>query len=60
MTILFLLYVIAGYWSTGQTIYANKIIIHTFGELFWRRFLLGMFLGWLLIPIALLKSIFVK
>lgn len=58
MGILLIVYLVAGYWSTGQTIYANKIIIHSFGALFWRRFLLGMFLGWLLIPIAILKSIF--
>ena len=28
MTIIFLIYVVLGYWSTGQTIYANKIIIN--------------------------------
>lgn len=60
MTVLFLIYAIAGYWATGQTIYANKIIIYnTPGALFMRRLTLGIFIGWLLIPVAILKRIFV-
>ena len=60
MTIIFLIYAIAGYWATGQTIYANKIIFHAFGELFMRRLIFGIFLGWILIPVAILKNILFK
>lgn len=58
MTILFLLYAALGYWATGVTIYANKIVIHAFGELFMQRLILGVLFGWILIPVALIKSIF--
>lgn len=59
--IILLVYVIAGYWSTGKTIYANKIIIyHRFGELFLRRLVFGAAFGWVLIPWAIIKTIFVK
>lgn len=54
--ILALVYIVAGYWSTGQTIYANKIIISSEGQLFARRFAIGFFFGWVLIPVALIKK----
>ena len=44
--------------ESGRTIYANKIIFHAFGELFLNRLIYGFILGWLLIPWALLKSLF--
>ena len=53
------LYIILGYWSTGVTIYANKIVIHAFGQLFFQRLVLGIMFGWILIPIALVKKIIV-
>ena len=56
--ILMLLYFILGYWACGKTIYANKIRIGTAQNLFIQRFVIGVFLGWILIPIALLKTIF--
>lgn len=55
-----ILYIIAGYWATGKTIYANKIIVHTFGALFLQRLILGVLLGWILIPIALIRTVFNK
>ena len=58
MSILFLLYAALGYWATGVTIYANKIVIHAFGELFMQRLILGVLFGWILIPVALIKAIF--
>lgn len=58
MEILFLLYVVLGYWATGVTIYANKIVFHAFGELFMQRLIFGVLFGWILIPVALLKTIF--
>lgn len=60
MTVLFLLYAALGYWATGVTIYANKIVIHALGELFIQRLIFGVFLGWILIPVALIKTIFLK
>lgn len=56
--LLALLYIIAGYWATGKTIYANKIIIHSFGALFIQRLILGVLLGWILIPVAIVRTIF--
>jgi hypothetical protein len=54
--IIVMIYIIAGYWATGQTIYANKIIIYSGYEFFIKRLFLGFGLGWILIPIALLKN----
>ncbi len=57
---LILIYVILGYWATGQTIYANKIVIHKFGDLFLQRLILGSLMGIALIPVALLKVAFTR
>lgn len=54
--ILILLYAILGYWATGKTLYANKIVFYSkFGDLFIQRFAWGVILGWILIPWALIK-----
>lgn len=58
MPILVFVYMILGYWATGKTIYANKIVFHAFGELFMQRMVYGAVLGWFLIPWALLKMLF--
>ena len=29
MNIGFIIYLIAGYWATGETIYANKVVFYT-------------------------------
>lgn len=58
--ILFLLYAFLGYWATGVTIYANKIVIHSFGQLFLTRLILGIFLGIILIPVALIKVLLLR
>ncbi len=60
MGILAVLYVVLGYWATGVTIYANKIVIHKFGELFISRLCFALLLGWALIPIALVKTFISK
>lgn len=51
------IYCILGYWAVGETLYANKIRIGTADSLFLNRFFWGMFLGWILIPIAVIKLI---
>lgn len=56
--ILGLIYIVLGYWAMGGTVYANKIRIGTLGDLFFYRLFLGVILGWILIPIAILKVIF--
>ncbi|MGL5712157.1 MAG: hypothetical protein ACRCX2_03990 [Paraclostridium sp.] len=61
MDILTLIYLVLGYWATGQTIYANKIIItNGVGQLFIQRFIWGTIGGWILIPIALVKVFVLK
>lgn len=55
---LIILYIILGYWATGKTIYANKVMIGSWGGIFLTRFAFGFFLGWALIPWALIKCIF--
>ena len=51
--IVWILYIVLGYWSVGQTIYANKIIIGPMGILWIKRFILGFMFGWVLIPVAI-------
>ena len=56
--ILILAYFIAGYWSVGQTLYANKVVFYSSGLYhFMKKFLLGIGLGWILIPVAVIKKI---
>lgn len=46
MSLLLIPYVIAGYWATGKTIYADKIVIYSQpGEFFFSRLLYGLFFG---------------
>ena len=56
--ILALVYVIAGYWATGWTLYYNKIVIETQpGGLFCKRLVYGIFIGWILIPVAIIRKL---
>lgn len=58
MAIAFIIYSALGYWAMGKTIYANKIRFGTANDLFMSRLIWGLFFGWILIPIAILKCIF--
>lgn len=59
MTILVIIYLVAGYWATGKTIFANKILIYSQpGDLFFQRVMYGAVFGLVLIPWAILKGIF--
>ena len=60
MEVLFVFYVIAGYWAVGQTIFANKIRFGTWWSLIIQQLVLGMFLGVFLIPIAVIKRVVFK
>lgn len=55
--IVWILYIVLGYWSVGQTIYANKIIIGPMGTLWIKRFILGFMFGLVLIPVAIIKCL---
>lgn len=57
MGLLCIVYAIAAYWAAGQTIYANKIRIGTWMGLFCSRMAVGFCLGFVLIPIAIFKSL---
>ena len=40
--IVWILYIVLGYWSVGQTVYANKIIIGPMGTLLWSSFFITL------------------
>lgn len=50
MEILILVYMVLGYWATGRTIYADKILIGSDNAIFGRRLVMGFLFGWALIP----------
>lgn len=54
-TVIIIIYWIVGYWAAGQTIYANKVVIYTGNAFFLRKAALGLFFGWILIPVAVIK-----
>lgn len=56
-TIVILGYIVLGYWATGVTIYANKIRIGRWDDLLFNRIVVGVMLGWIIIPIALIKCL---
>ena len=61
MAILAVIYIVVGYWAVNKVFYENKIIIYSDGfQLFLKKFTYALFLGWILIPIAVLKKRFIK
>ncbi len=55
-TILGLIYAIAGYWAVGEVLYGGKVLIYSsYFPIFIKKLVLGMVLGWLFIPIAIIK-----
>ena len=59
-SIITIIYMVAGYWAVGQTIYANKVVIYTGNTFFLKKVALGFMLGWILIPVAVIKKIFIR
>lgn len=55
---LLIIYLVLGYWATGKTIYANKIYIGSLSNYWFQRLMWGAVLGWLLIPVAIIRCIF--
>lgn len=58
MEILLIIYIIAGYWAAGKTIFSN---VGWFGDgwttLFIWKLVVGTIIGFILIPIAIIKVI---
>lgn len=54
---LLLIYMVLGYWATGQTIYRDKILIGTGQAIFLKRVITGFILGFILIPVAIIRLI---
>lgn len=57
MAIIFIIYWSIGYWAVGQTIYADRIVFGQWNEIIIQKMGLALLLGWLLIPLALIKSL---
>lgn len=58
MPLLLIAYAIASYWTYGR-VNRNKVYIYSDSFYhFGRKLIFSLFLGWILIPIALLMSIF--
>lgn len=57
--ILLLVYAALGYWAFGYLFYRNIIVIGKTGSIFGQRLFGGLLFGWILIPIAIIKYIFV-
>ena len=53
-----LIYIALGYWATGRTIYADKILIGDGNAIFGRRLAMGFLFGWALIPCEIIKLFF--
>ena len=54
--VIVLVYMVAGYWAVGRTIWRDKVILYTnWSAMVCKRWALGTFLGWLLIPWAIIK-----
>ena len=54
--LVFILYCVLSYWAVEQT---NKIQIGSLKDIFLTRFVLGVLLGLILIPVAILKKLFI-
>lgn len=60
MGLLFIVYLIAGYWAAGVMLFENKVVIHSFGGLFMQKMIWGTILGVILIPAAIIKRLLFK
>lgn len=59
MAILLVVYVVAGIWAVNKVFYENKVVIYSDGfQFFMKKLAYALILGWALIPIAIIKTIF--
>ena len=59
MVVILILYMALGYWAAGVTIYRNYVMIGTMHNIFMRKLITGTFLGWILVPLAIIRMIFI-
>ena len=50
-----IIYLALGYWAVGETIYKNKT-----GGIFIEKLVSALMLGWICIPVAIIKLIFFR
>lgn len=43
--LIFVIYLVLGYWAAGVCFYENKIVFHAFGQLFLKNCVLVLFLA---------------
>lgn len=56
--ILLLIYAVVGYWAANKVIYEGKVVIYSDGmQFFMKKLVYAVFLGWILIPIAIIKCL---
>ena len=55
-TILVIVYIAAGWWAANRTIFANSAMFGTWNCIVLMNLVAALFLGWILIPIALIKE----
>ncbi len=55
--VILLLYMAAGYWAVGRTLWADKVVFGSATAIFLQRVIWGTLLGWILIPYALIKML---
>ncbi|MBQ8923224.1 MAG: hypothetical protein IJ053_00375 [Lachnospiraceae bacterium] len=61
MTIISIMYIIAGYWAANRTVYKNYVIVgDNVMNIFVRKIVVALLLGWILIPIAIVMTILGK
>lgn len=58
--IIIILYLALGYWAVGKVLYENKVLIGTAGNIFMKKITIAFVFGWILIPVAIIKSIIFK
>ena len=51
---LIFVYIAAGVWAANRTIYTRYMVFGKLSDIIWQKIMFGMFLGWILIPIALI------
>ena len=54
--ILFIIYYLAARWACNETIWKDKIFIGGAMEIALHKFILPIIIGWILLPIAILKK----
>lgn len=55
--IVVLLYCILGYWAAGKVVYRNYIMFGSMTSIICKKLGVGIMLGWILIPIAIIMSL---